>query len=150
MAFRLFGAKPLCKLIVDFWLDPYKNTFERNLIQHDDVIKWNRSPVDSPHNGPVNRSLVFSVTYVWTDCWTNNCIVGYLRGHDVHIMSLWDLNILPGYQSERWPESTRKSRESLLPRQRHLSAGWPTKCCGCSRGHANIQQRHRTKRHTEK
>ena len=62
---------------------------------HDDVIKWahfprnwpfvrgiHRSPVDSPHRGPVTRGLMFSLICAWTNSGSNNRDAGDLRRHD--------------------------------------------------------------------
>ena len=43
-----------------------------------------RSPVDSPHKGPVTRTLMFSLICAWTHGWANNRDAGDLRRHHAH------------------------------------------------------------------
>ena len=47
--------------------------------------------LDFLHKGPAMWSfaLMFSLLLLWTNCWTNNRVVGDLRHHDAHFTSLW-------------------------------------------------------------
>ena len=88
----------------------------RDILSHDDVIKWkqfplcwpfvrgiHRSPVNSPHKGQWREALMFSLICAWIKAWVNNREAGDLRldrGHyDVIVMYM------------NW---TMKSHRSLL------------------------------------
>ena len=59
---------------------------------------WTRSPVGSPHQGPVTRSFHASLIYAWTHDWTNSGVagdeqpientVGDLERRDIHVTLL--------------------------------------------------------------
>ena len=66
-------------------------------IIHADVIKWKHFPrywpfvriihrllVTSPHRGQRRGSLMFSLIYVWINCWVNNREAGDLRRNRAH------------------------------------------------------------------
>ena len=69
----------------------------RELLEHDDGIKWkhfprywpfvrgiHRSPVNFPHKGQSRGALMFSLICVWTNNWINNRDGGDLRRHSGH------------------------------------------------------------------
>ena len=69
----------------------------RDIIFHDDVIKWKRfprywpfvrgirrSPVNSPHKGQWRGTLMFSLICVWINGWVNNREAGDLRRYRTH------------------------------------------------------------------
>ena len=43
-----------------------------------------RSPVNSPHKGHWRGSLMFSLIYVWINCWVNNREAGDFIRHRIH------------------------------------------------------------------
>ena len=47
-----------------------------------------RSPVDSPHKGPVTISLMLSLMLTWTRCWTNSQVAIDFRCHVAYVTSL--------------------------------------------------------------
>ena len=96
--FPRLGVLSFNKLVLSLRcpLNPY--VYIAVFAHHDDVIKrklfrryWPfvlgiyRSPVNSPHKGPVKRTLMFLWLGVHMNCLTNSRMTGELRLHDVHV-----------------------------------------------------------------
>ena len=109
----------------------------KNVVEHDDVIKWkhfprnwpfvraiHRSPVNSRHKGQWRGALMFSLICVWINAWVNNPEAGDLRRYRAH----YDV-IVMAYKATKsvMPYSDRSMKDRMSPGDKY-SAPLSTHC----------------------
>ena len=88
-----------------------------------------RSPVNSPHKGPVMRILMFSLVCTWTNGWVNNRGAGHFKPHRAHLdvcvnnrwekslseLSIWGNTCIKNIPGQLRPIGTQSTQLSIVP-----------------------------------